>query len=388
MAMKCTLAISLLLGAFAPGTNAFVQPQPFSRVYQFANGIRSNVQMKESANDNIFSSDGFKATALSALLIAGSLFVTPQETIAAQSGGRVGGRSFSSSPTRQYASPPVQQQYAPSAGTVPVPVPVSPFGFSPFGYGFGFGMSPFGFGVSYFNPINAIVLGAVAYGVISIIGGLTSSGQWGTLDDEEGPSSLGQGVSVLKFQLALNVKDRTAMSLLNDLRVVSESSSTSSRFGLSNVVSEVALTLLRRSAEWEAVASELQYFGPRDASKAESAFGRISTGERSKVQQESGQVDGMSVGGFANQKVGAGDGDATLAVVTIALALRGDSLKSFDGVNNISQAQAALRAISADVATDGGENVLAAEVLWTPENPSEVLSKQDVIMDFPELMDL
>jgi uncharacterized membrane protein len=37
---------------------------------------------------------------------------------------------------------------------------------------------------------------------------------------------------------------------------------------------------------------------------------------------------------------------------------------------------------------DGGECVNAVELLWTPSDREEVLKSQDVILDFPELIDL
>lgn len=48
----------------------------------------------------------------------------------------------------------------------------------------------------------------------------------------------------------------------------------------------------------------------------------------------------------------------------------------------------ALQTIASGALSDDGENVLAAEVLWTPEEPWEVLTREDAINDFPELMDL
>lgn len=44
--------------------------------------------------------------------------------------------------------------------------------------------------------------------------------------------------------------------------------------------------------------------------------------------------------------------------------------------------------LAADAMTDDGENVLATEVLWTPQDESDVLSKRDLIQDYPELIDL
>lgn len=50
--------------------------------------------------------------------------------------------------------------------------------------------------------------------------------------------------------------------------------------------------------------------------------------------------------------------------------------------------RAALETLAASSLTDGGDNVLAAEVLWTPEEPWETLTREDAISDFPELLDI
>jgi len=34
------------------------------------------------------------------------------------------------------------------------------------------------------------------------------------------------------------------------------------------------------------------------------------------------------------------------------------------------------------------ENLLAAEVLWTPEDPSDTMSREELYLKFPELIDL
>eukprot|EP00899_Mesostigma_viride_P025597 jgi/Mesvir1/6221/Mv00901-RA.1 len=80
-----------------------------------------------------------------AVLLAGS----PDEALAAQSGGRVGGRAFSGGSRTQSRGPPPPA--ATSSAAPPVvnnyyaaPPVVSPFGFSPFGFS-PFGFSPFGF---------------------------------------------------------------------------------------------------------------------------------------------------------------------------------------------------------------------------------------------------
>jgi uncharacterized membrane protein len=47
-----------------------------------------------------------------------------------------------------------------------------------------------------------------------------------------------------------------------------------------------------------------------------------------------------------------------------------------------------LTSIASDVLVDGGYCVNAAEVFWTPSDKNEILTKKDVIVDFPEIVDL
>ena len=47
-----------------------------------------------------------------------------------------------------------------------------------------------------------------------------------------------------------------------------------------------------------------------------------------------------------------------------------------------------LASIASDCLVDDGYCVNAVEVFWSPGDKSEVLTKRDVIADFPELIDL
>jgi len=44
--------------------------------------------------------------------------------------------------------------------------------------------------------------------------------------------------------------------------------------------------------------------------------------------------------------------------------------------------------LAGDVQAERGELLIAAEVLWTPSEPDEVVLRQDMFLDYPELMDL
>ncbi|CAM9404155.1 unnamed protein product, partial [Ectocarpus sp. 13 AM-2016] len=219
------LAATAALASTPHDVEAFVASSKILRVGQPARLVASRsapaatsslpLSMAGEAPWKAFTTDVAKKVAVAAT-VAAVAFSTPGEALAARSGGRMGGRSFSS-PSRSYSAPSApSRSYAPSYGgggttVLPVPVPMGGYGM---GYGFGspFGFSPFGRpGVSFYgggfgvNPVDLLVLGGVAYGVSQLVkGGGTS---FGNLDDSP-PSSLGEGVDVLKLQVAINCRDR------------------------------------------------------------------------------------------------------------------------------------------------------------------------------------
>ncbi|CAM9394343.1 unnamed protein product, partial [Hapterophycus canaliculatus] len=177
------------------------------------------------------------------------------------------------------------------------------------------------------------------------------------------------------------------------LQDVSARGDTESRTGLAEVVSEISLALARRSTDWIASASELEHFSNRNAERAEATFSQYSVQLRTKIERETNAVIGgknvsaeRSMGGRSGSS-----GGPTVAVVSLVVALRGDAMKRLGldrSVSSMSGLKDALQTIASGSLSDDGENVLAAEVLWTPEEPWEVLTREDAIADFPELMDL
>jgi uncharacterized membrane protein len=76
---------------------------------------------------------------------------------------------------------------------------------------------------------------------------------------------------------------------------------------------------------------------------------------------------------------------ATAAVVSINLAIEGDSTK-FSKIKTRNELRAALSRVAADSQIE--DCLLSAEILWTPEDRSETLSNQDVYADYPSLYPL
>lgn len=73
---------------------------------------------------------------------------------------------------------------------------------------------------------------------------------------------------------------------------------------------------------------------------------------------------------------------ATVAVVTLLLAIDGDSTK-VPAIKSIQDVEDALRRIALDSKVDSC--LKTAEILWTPEDRSETLTLRDVIAEYPQL---
>jgi uncharacterized membrane protein len=194
--------------------------------------------------------------------------------------------------------------------------------------------------------------------------------------EEAGP--LGKGMTVCKLQVALEAPDRKGFSILGQINNKVERTNTNSPAGLASLVSEVCLALLRKSDDWVSACSSTTTFQGRSApGQAESLFNKMATAELSKFEKEYYPPPGSDPAG-----------PATLVVVSILCALRGDRT-SFGNVGGDSQeVRKALTMLAADVSLERGELLVGAEVLWTPSEPDEVLTKRDLILDYPELMDL
>jgi uncharacterized membrane protein len=73
----------------------------------------------------------------------------------------------------------------------------------------------------------------------------------------------------------------------------------------------------------------------------------------------------------------------TLAVVTLTISIEGDST-ILPTIKTRSQLREALSRIAADAQVD--DCLLGGEVLWAPEGTTEVMTEEEVLADYPDLM--
>jgi uncharacterized membrane protein len=74
-------------------------------------------------------------------------------------------------------------------------------------------------------------------------------------------------------------------------------------------------------------------------------------------------------------------------VVTLSFCIEGNSL--LDSSNKIRSRSSLIKALT-QIAADAlvNDSLLSAELLWTPEDPSDTLSVADVHADYPTLLPL
>lgn len=187
---------------------------------------------------------------------------------------------------------------------------------------------------------------------------------------------LGKGITVGKIQVCLRSSDRSANSIFGLLEDHADLDSNENE-DLSRMANDVCLDLMRKSDDWVSACSTSKWFSGNDAAKAEGYYNELANEIATKFEKEYlPDTDDEEVGG------------PTLVVVSLVLEIQGDSTK-FEGAGySVTQTKEVLSSIASDCLIDDGYCVNAVEALWTPSERKEVLSKNDIIVDFPELIDL
>ncbi|XP_075660185.1 FLUCTUATING-LIGHT-ACCLIMATION protein 1, chloroplastic [Castanea sativa] len=308
------------------------------------------------ANTLLNAIKALRKPAVAAVLLGLLLLYDPNSALAA-SGGRMGGRSFSSSSSSRSYSVPRN-----SGGGFSFSAPY--YAPSPFGGGGGFYMGPaVGVGSSFFF----ILMGFAAFVLVSGI--LSDRSEGGVLTATE-------KTSVVKLQVGLLGMGR---SLQKDLNRIAETADTSSSLGLSYVLTETTLALLRHPSYCISGYSAVDI--KRSMEDGEKRFNQLSIEERGKFDEETlvnvnnikkQSTSSQRANGFSNEYI----------VITILVAAEGvHKLPTINGSGDLKEALQKLGSIPSS-------KILAVEVLWTPQNENDTLSERELLEDYPLLRPL
>nr|GLL30560.1 uncharacterized protein LOC109191451 isoform X2 [Ipomoea trifida] len=298
--------------------------------------------------------------AVAALLVGLFLMYDPNSALAA-SGGRVGGRSFSSSSSSSSSRSYSTRIAGPSFSySVPYYAP-SPFGF---GGGGGVYVGPaVGVGSSFF----LIMMSFAAFILVSGFLSDRSEGSVLTATDK---------TTVLKLQVGLLGLGR---SLQRDLNRIAQVADTSTPEGLSYVLTETTLALLRHPDYCISAYSSVDV--KKSMEEGEKRFNQLSIEERGKFDEETlVNVNNIKRQSSMSQRANAFSNE--YIVVTILVAAEGAyKLPTINGSGDLKEALQ-------NVASIPSSRTLAVEVLWTPQNENDTLSERQLLEDYPLLRPL
>lgn len=280
---------------------------------------------------------------------------------ASRSGGRIGGGSFRT-PSRTYAPP--SRTYAPPGG-----------GYYPGGgFGFPFIVPVFGVGGGFGGLFTILIF-------ISIASFLVRSFRRTTEVDGYSDGYGTPTVSIAQLQVGLLAGAR---SLQADLNRLATTANTSSSEGLTQVLQETTLSLLRHPEYWVYAGSASQQ---TSLPAAENTFNRLALTERSKFTSESlsnvnNQLRQAATSGelpAAGGELVTSDAPGEYIIATILVATQGKlQLPTINSTEDVRRALSQIGAIPSD-------QLLAVEVLWSPQAEGDVLTSDDVISEYPNL---
>jgi uncharacterized membrane protein len=206
----------------------------------------------------------------------------------------------------------------------------------------------------------------------------------GALGGQDGNGMIAPTVAVAKLQVGLLADAR---ALQADLDKLAQKANTGSTSGLTQVLQETTLSLLRNPEYWAYAGGEVKQ---AKLESAEIEFNRFTLAERSKFSSEtlSNVNNQIKQAGGSAVAVAVGGGLATAApeaepgeyiVVTLVVGAQGKiNLPKINSAADVHKALNELGAVSAD-------RLLALEVLWSPQASGEVLTGEDMLTDYPSL---
>ena len=87
-------------------------------------------------------------------------------------------------------------------------------------------------------------------------------------------------------------------------------------------------------------------------------------------------------GRWSSARSRAAPGQPTYMVATLVVLLR--SAKPLKPISGVADLRDAVQSLAAEVSVD--DNLLGAEVLWTPEDANDVMDRDELFLNFPELV--
>lgn len=302
-------------------------------------------------------------------LVAMLAFSQADSALAARSGGRIGGGSFRM-PSRTYSAPSRTQTGGGYYGRGGY--------YGGGGFGLPFMLPFFGFGGGFGGLFSILIFIAIANFLVNAFRSATQGDE--TVGYTENPT-----VTVGQVQVGLLSEAR---SLQTDLNRIAETADTGSAAGRAQVLQEATLSLLRHPEYWVYGAAKSEQ---TRLNSAEAKFNQRALAERSKFTEETlsnynntltgdspASLPGdASKGELAETDMSQAPGE--YIVVTIVVGTEGKmQLPTINSSEDLRRAISQIGAISS-------EQLLAVEILWTPQASGDTLTADDMLAEYADL---
>jgi uncharacterized membrane protein len=293
-------------------------------------------------------------------LIVTLVFSHADGALAARSGGRIGGGSFRA-PTRSYTAP--SRGYQSGGGY-----------YGGGGFGFPFLIPFFGFGGGFGGLFTIFI--AIAIGNFLVQSFRRAGGSEEELEYSSNPT-----VSVARIQVGLLAEARGLQTELDQLAFKAD---TGTATGRAQVLQEATLSLLRHPEYWKYAGTESQQAA---LNSAEAKFNQLALGERAKFTEETlsnfnSQIKKASSSALTLEEKG---GDLLTQdpgeYIVVTLVVGTLSKLQLPVVRTTEDLRQALRQIGGI----GSDQLLAVEVLWTPQASGDTLTSDDMVAGYPDL---
>jgi uncharacterized membrane protein len=189
-------------------------------------------------------------------------------------------------------------------------------------------------------------------------------------------SWVGEQYAVVKCQLALLA---TARALQRELQHYAETATMNTVVGLATALQEATLALMRHQRYWRYGVVQVQRVSTID--EAERAFNQIVGRERAKLSEELT----VNVEGMRRQTLRPAGPNPTevgqYLVVTLIVATGYPELTAYP-TPSLKEMEDTLQRLGTLLAAD----ILALEVTWSPENPDDALTEDELLAEYPEFL--
>ncbi|HUX88157.1 MAG TPA: DUF1517 domain-containing protein [Chloroflexota bacterium] len=182
-------------------------------------------------------------------------------------------------------------------------------------------------------------------------------------------------VNIIRLEIALLA---TAKEVPTTLHRLVDSTNTSTDSGLSSLLQQTALLLLRQQQYWHAASYNFQKVS---YGAAESRFNALTVQTRSHLDYETiTNVNGLRQVDTIHLPPGAdaippGDYIVVALIVASSAPMRLRQARSSEDI----------REQLSEIASAAGFDLKGVEVIWQPDSPDEALSRDDLLKQYPEL---